>query len=323
MMLLYYFVVIFYSILICLNSEILAKKLNLTDHPKRGKIHAKSTPLVGGIVLLIPFSISIFLDIESMQTPFTYHKYFFIFSIFLVGLIDDKIELSAYKKILIIILISVITFYLDSRFIIEKIYFERVDSEFYFGKSKFFVTILCILLLFIAFNLADGINGLVASISLISIISFNVFFKGLNFDFLSICLIITLLILFYFNYQGKLFLGDSGSSFLAAYLIYISISENYFFKTDVFIFISPFLIMGIDMIRLFFLRIINKKNIFNRDNGHFHHILLRNFGSNNSILIYLLLSFSPIALSFIFNIEILYVLFFSVILYFVIIKKYH
>ena len=122
--------------------------------------------------------------------------------------------------------------------------------------------------------------------------------------------------------KNQLFLGDSGTSLLAGYLIYSLFYENYFYKVDVLSIISPFFIMGIDMVRLFFQRILNKKHPFDKDNNHFHHVMLRNFKISKSLIIYNLLSFMPLVLNQILNINIILVIGLSVTIYFLILKMY-
>jgi len=318
----YYFIFAFLVVFnLCFFSNVIAKKTKLIDYPHKDKIHTKPTPLVGGIILLTPFLVSIFAQYNDDKASLLYSLYLYIFLIFLIGLIDDKVELNAYNKILFLILVSVLFLFIDKSFVIEKIYFQTFDKEYYFGKSKFLVTLLCIILLFIAINMADGINGLIILIVLISLIIFNLIFKSLNFNILSILMIITLVILFFFNYSGKLFLGDSGASLLASYLIYLTIYENYNYKIDVFKVISPFMVIGFDMVRLFFIRILNKKNPFKRDNMHFHHILYANFGLNLALTVYIFLSFTPIIINHLFGINILLLILLIIAIYFFLLIK--
>ena len=166
--------------------------------------------------------------------------------------------------------------------------------------------------------MADGINGLIILISLFGIVILKLFIIGNNFNIVDISIFSTLLILFFFNYKNKLFLGNSGTTLLIGYFIFLTIEKNYYFKIDVFNVISIFLIMGIDMIRLFFLRLSNNKNPFNRDQDHFHYILLKRFNLHYANFIYILLSFSPVILYKIFNLSILIFISISVIIYFII-----
>ena len=77
------------------------------------------------------------------------------------------------------------------------------------------------------------------------------------------------------NYKNKVFLGDGG-----AYLISVIIGctfiyqynsfDNFFFGDEVFVLL---MIPSIDMLRLFILRIINKKHPFKGDLNHLHHVV--------------------------------------------------
>ena len=86
------------------------------------------------------------------------------------------------------------------------------------------------------------------------------------------------LILFMFkNFQSKSFLGDNGC-YILSFIIGIFIIDIYKFEKiysdQIFLLM---MIPGIDMLRLFIIRILNKKNPFSGDKNHLHHILLRRF----------------------------------------------
>jgi hypothetical protein len=51
---------------------------------------------------------------------------------------------------------------------------------------------------------------------------------------------------------------------------------------------------GIDMLRLFYIRLKNKKNPFYGDRNHFHHLLIEKFEKKYVIIIYYLLFITPI-----------------------------
>ena len=48
---------------------------------------------------------------------------------------------------------------------------------------------------------------------------------------------------------------------------------------------------GIDMLRLFIVRIIKKRNPFSGDSNHLHHILLKSFPASKVFLIIFLINF--------------------------------
>ena len=78
-------------------------------------------------------------------------------------------------------------------------------------------------------------------------------------------------------------------SFLISLFI-INYYNNGYIKSD-----QIFLLMmipGIDMLRLFIIRITKKKNPFSADSKHFHHRLLNNFNSTNVFYIIFLINFT-------------------------------
>ena len=58
------------------------------------------------------------------------------------------------------------------------------------------------------------------------------------------------------------------------------------------------LIPGLDLIRLFILRILRKKNPLSSDRNHLHHILLNKFSFKNTLFIIFLLIILPIMLNY-------------------------
>ena len=79
--------------------------------------------------------------------------------------------------------------------------------------------------------------------------------------------------------------------------------------------------MGIDMVRLVILRLLRKKNPFERDLNHFHHLLLKKISLTNTIIFYLVLSFIPIIFSNIMKLPTLFFIPFTVIIYFYAVKE--
>ena len=89
------------------------------------------------------------------------------------------------------------------------------------------------------------------------------------------------------NHKYKSFLGDSGSYVLAFIFSYFFIkiyNQTEHIKVDhIFLFM---IIPGIDLIRLFLVRISKKvKNPFKPDRNHLHHIISKKFNLINTNLI--------------------------------------
>ena len=301
-------------------SSLIGKKLNLIDSPDKSKIHNFPIPITGGIILFTSILISTVYQLNLEEKNF-FISIIYISCFFLVGIIDDKINLNPYIRIFFILILSLLFVLKNEFFVIEKIYFEIINSEYYFGKLKVFITFLCILLLYVAMNMADGINGLVILFSAFGIIFLKFLILSGSFNSIDLSIFITLIILLFFNLKNKLFLGNSGTSLLCGYFIFSTIEPNFFNKVDVFEIISIFLIIGIDMVRIIILRISKKRNPFMRDQNHFHYILLNKYNLFKANLIYILLSFTPIILSSLLKFSVLYFLIISIFIYFFILMK--
>ena len=108
---------------------------------------------------------------------------------------------------------------------------------------------------------------------------------------------IPFILFFYLNYLNKSFLGDSGCFVISILIGLLSISfyNLGFIKYSDNIFLLM-LIPGIDMLRLFILRLKNKKNPFSPDRNHIHHLLQNNFGTKKAILTIITYNYSVILL---------------------------
>ena len=227
-------------------------------------------------------------------------------SCFILGLIDDIKRISYKYKFLILIAFFYLAVWFDPNLQVNKIYFATLSEEFYLKYLSIPFTILCLLLLTNAINLIDGIDGLCILISTILIIWMINIFQ--NKETLYIPIIISLIYILYHNLKKNIFLGDSGSLFLGCF-IGLNIILNYnqkilnidFPVENIFI---ALMLPGLDMLRVFAIRLINKKNPFSPDRNHLHHLLLnRKFQLRTILLIHFILIATPIAMSKFLNIS--------------------
>jgi UDP-GlcNAc:undecaprenyl-phosphate/decaprenyl-phosphate GlcNAc-1-phosphate transferase len=203
--------------------------------------------------------------------------------VFLVGVYDDFYSVDFKLKFIFQIIVAKII--IDNGLIIDNFHgffgiFEinRVLAQL--------VTIFIIISIINAINLVDGIDGLLISITLMFIISYELFAsENTDLYFLSLIVITALTPLYYFNFRKteKIFLGDAGSYLLggiiAIYILNI-LSVGYKIRPEfdinkIIYIISILCYPIIDMIRIFSLRIINKKSPFIADKNHIHHNLLK------------------------------------------------
>lgn len=313
-------IISFFTILFISNKSVyLGNKLGLVDRPSKNKIHTTNVSLLGGLQIYI--TLLIFLSLSYEEADIYFFQFFYLTSFFILGLVDDRININSNYKILLVIIFSLILFFFDESFLIHKIYFEISNNEYYFGKLKIPVTLFCILLMYIAVNMSDGINCFLISFSIFALLLINLLIFNISLDVFDLAILLALITIFYFNYKNTIFLGNSGASLLASYFIYKLINTNYLNQIDVFEIISVFLIMGIDMVRLVIIRLLRKKNPFERDLNHFHYLLLKKMSLIITIIFYLILSFGPVIFSKITNLSTVFFIPFSVMIYFYVVNK--
>ena len=266
-----------------------SKFINIIDKPDSiRKFHTQDTIILGGTIFYFNLIISFFYILffsNITEVLFLSKKNFFIFFIcliliFLIGIFDDKYNLSPNKKFLL--LTCVISFLVFQNFRIE-----NINVSFYknisLGNFEIFFIIFCFIVFMNAFNMLDGINlqcGLY-----FSYILFFLFLKGLPIELFFLLLISNFTYL-YLNFKNKVFLGDSGTllvSFLVSYFMIQSFNIDKITYSDEILLIL--LIPGLEMIRLTFERIKRGVNFLYADREHMHHIFQRKFNTNLAIII--------------------------------------
>lgn len=296
-----------YLFLICINFIFLLtfsqieKKINIFDYPNEKKIHFKKTSLLGGVIFLINISIYllyiIFFESKSFFDIFGFSSNIsnIIFAVsilflFFVGFVDDKKDLSAKIRILLLVLVIIVNLLFIPEINISIIKLSFLDS-FPIYSYSYFWTLLCFLLFINAFNFFDGINlqisGLIFAICTFFLLK-NVFFN------LFLVILIANIFFTYLNYKSKTFLGNNGSFFLPFLFgaLFISAYNNNINITSDEIVILM-LIPGLDLIRLFFQRIKNNLSPLKGDKEHIHHYLLKKHPPLEATLINQLLIWIP------------------------------
>ncbi len=285
-----------------------SNKLRLIDYPTKIKNHSQPTPAIGGLIFfLVYLTIYLQLFLNFKLNDFYHYLTFFSFLIFLIGYFDDLNDNNPYLKSFLFILIIFIFLSLNDEILLKKINISFIGSTYELNSfSSYFFTVLCFWLLMNSFNLTDGLNGIAISYALVIFISIFFIFNLNNFDYfiiLNFILILTLSLIF--NLKNKIFLGNNGaylvSFFIGIFLIKLynqSLSNIEFGSDRIFLML---MIPGIDMLRLFIFRILNKKNPLSRDQNHLHHYLKKKVSKDKVFIIYTLIISIPIILDNLLN----------------------
>ncbi|HNQ68838.1 MAG TPA: MraY family glycosyltransferase [Bacteroidales bacterium] len=267
----------------------LAKGKKLFDMPNKRGVHKFATPTLGGIAIFAGFMFSSLVFAGLIDT---YQSLPIICAgcliIFLVGLKDDVFVLSPAKKFWAQVIVAVlIVFLTDIR--ITNLHGMFGVREIPYVVS-IFISIFIIIAITNAFNLIDGIDGLAASMGIISSTCFGIwFFLIENMEFAILCFAISGSLLGFIrnnvtkNLEKKLFMGDTGSLLIGFVLACIAIQfneSNLLIKGDFKIISAPAVSIGImfmplfDTLRVMIVRLTKRKSPFKPDRQHVHHLLL-------------------------------------------------
>ena len=300
---------------------------NVDKPDSKRKLHKQPIPLAGGSIIIINlfiyFLISLFEpkiffnEIIFDNTKSLVLFFFTSFFIFLLGFFDDKFDYSANVKFLIISVLILIILLLDKQLVIQVIKFSFLNREFYLSQYSILFTCFWFLVFLNAFNMFDGINLQSSLYSLTIFFCIIFFYVDL---FLAKIIFISLLGYSFLNYKNKTFLGDSGSLLISFIIGYIFIKlynyQRINFADEIVIYM---LVPGIDLIRLFFKRILIKKNPLTPDRFHLHHLLLLKYSYFKSLLIlYGLLTF-PIAMNY-FDVNKMFIIIFFILIYSILLR---
>lgn len=286
---------------------------HLYDIPNERKASKAVVPTLGGVSIFIGFILSTIIASDGYN--FGELKYLFaaLIIMFFVGLKDDMMDISAFKKLFAQIITALILIILgDFRFTSLQGLFGLHDISY---AASFFLTLFIMIALINAINLIDGIDGLASGVGiLISSILGTWFILTNHFEYGITCFSLagSLVAFFLFNVFGKknkIFMGDTGSLILGVILVVLAIKFNEFNIYDVgsyailsapVISIAIFIVPIIDTLRVFFIRLSEKRSPFSPDMNHIHHSILKLGNSHLSatlLIVFVNIIFFAVAVS--------------------------
>ena len=256
-----------FSLLITPADFTLARAMGAIDVPNdTRRMHTRPTPRLGGISIFASFII-LNLILQKETAPDFLAILSGAFFIAILGIFDDSLGLSAKFKLIAQILITVAVLF----------------SVGYSGITDL-LCVIWVLTLINSHNFIDGLNGLCAGVSIIEAVGLGILFfiKG-NIPQSTTAFILGGACVGFFPYNfptAKLFMGDTGSTFLGFVLGILSV----IFLADshgLWDFIAVFLIFLFpltDIVITVFRRVLKGQSPFAADRSHIHHLLAYRFG---------------------------------------------
>lgn len=281
----------------------LAIKRRLFNEGGGRHVHKGFIPSLGGVAIFVGFIFSqVYFVLDYHSTSLVLEAYFLlIFSItllFVLGLMDDLVNMKPRLKFIIQLLVAFILIWrADIR--IESFY-----GLFGIGLlplwASYLFSILVITFIVNAYNLIDGLDSLSSSLGIFVLVCFTwIFF--LNNAILDCLLAFSAMgaLLGFWLYNkppARIFMGDSGSLSIGLLLAYFAIRVANLPLDDQNTFnpVFPMAVIAypvVDTFRVFIVRIAKGTSPFAADRNHLHHALL-DLGFTHGKSTVLVLSFS-------------------------------
>lgn len=256
----------------------------LFDDKDHRKIHRGNIPRLGGIAIFTAFLVSIlfaryYFGYLAEKPAFLCGLLISSSIIFSLGIYDDLAGTNARVKFTFQILAALILMAFGLK--IDLVTNPLTSESVHLGLLAYPVTILWLVGITNAMNLMDGLDGLASGVALIATITIAITaYHLVNRELLILAAILAGSVIGFLPYNfnpASIFMGDTGSLFLGFVLAAITIDGSQKSSTAFAIFI-PVIILGlpvIDTSAAIFRRFLAGRPIFEADQEHIHHRLLR------------------------------------------------
>ena len=259
-----------------------AYKVGAIDVPKDARrMHKVPTPRLGGLAIFLGFIVSAFLFVPIRGDREMQSILMGAVIIVVLGVVDDIMALPAMLKFVVQICAALIP-------TLNGVVIQALSNPTIFSENPYWslewlsvpVTVLWIVAVTNSVNLIDGLDGLACGVSTIS--ATTVLVIALIASEAQVALVMAALVgacvgfMPYNQNPAKMFMGDTGSTFLGYILATMSIQGLFKFYA-VISFVVPFLILGLpifDTAFAFIRRIAHGQSPMHADRSHIHHRLI-------------------------------------------------
>lgn len=275
----------------------LAFRVGAVDVPKDARrMHDHPIPRMGGLAIFFGFILSVLLFL-----PLTEQLRGMLLGavvIVILGIFDDIYALPAKPKFLVQILAALLAVLAGNRiFFLSNINVFSADPYWYLGWLSIPVSVFWIVGITNAVNLIDGLDGLACGVSTIS--SMTMLVIALMVSEPDVAVLMAALagaclgFLPYNLNPARIFMGDTGSTFLGFILAVVSIQGLFKFYT-IISFAVPFLMLGLPIFDTTFAilrRLAKGQSPMTPDRGHIHHRLIdMGFSQKQAVAVLYLIS---------------------------------
>lgn len=276
------FLITFFAIPVIIQ---VAKDKKLFDEPDERKVHKNVIPTLGGLGIFAGFIIATLMGVPSAISSELQYFAAATTVIFFLGIKDDILVLSASKKFIGQLVAAGII-----------IKFGGIQINNFHGFLGIYeipqmtgtiISLFTIIVITNSFNLIDGVDGLAGSLGLLTTLVFGTYFfyaGQLTYAVMAFALAGSIIGFLIYNFSpAKIFMGDTGSLLLGLINSILVIkfintagntASNFPIEAAPAIGFSILMIPLFDTLRVFGLRIMQRRSPFSPDRTHVHHFLL-------------------------------------------------
>ncbi|MGB4842884.1 MAG: MraY family glycosyltransferase [Ferruginibacter sp.] len=276
------FLITFFAIPVIIQ---VAKDKKLFDEPDERKVHKNVIPTLGGLGIFAGFIIATLMGVPSGITSELQYFAAAATVIFFLGIKDDILVLSASKKFIGQLIAAGIIIKFGGIQISNMHGFLGIHEIPHI--ASIVISIFTIIVITNSFNLIDGVDGLAGSLGLLTTLVFGIYFfyaGQLTYAVMALALAGSTIGFLIYNFSpAKIFMGDTGSLLIGLInsilvIKFINVAgnpaSNFPIEAAPAIGFAILMIPLFDTLRVFGLRILDRRSPFSPDRTHVHHFLL-------------------------------------------------
>ena len=262
-----------------------AKDKKLFDEPDERKVHKSVIPTLGGLGIFAGFIIATLMGVPAHIPNELQYFLAAAMVIFFLGIKDDILVLSPTKKFIGQLIAAGIIIKFGGIQINNLYGFLGINEIPHL--ASYILTAFTIIVITNSFNLIDGVDGLAGSLGLLTSLIFGIYFYfsgEIMYSIMALSLAGSLIAFLIYNFSpAKIFMGDTGSLLIGLLnsifaIKFITLSSGA--QATVPLLSAPAIAFAVlivplfDTLRVFSLRILNRRSPFSPDRNHIHHFLL-------------------------------------------------
>lgn len=267
------------TIVLALVAVWVSKRFHWNGRDSYRHIHSSGVSRLGGLVMIVAFNATIFLNRDLFMTPELYGFCLGSLILLVVGFLDDLKELFWKIQLFIQIAVAILVFIMGVRIYYVTNPFSGGILKLDSGIGIIFsvaLVIFWIVLVMNAINWSDGVDGMSSGITSITVITIFIlsFRPEVNQPPIAImCAVLsgTILGFLIFNFNPSMIMaGTAGAMFMGFSLAVMSIFSGTKIATALLVLSVPI----IDFLWVIGERLKNQKSIFLPDKNHLHYKLM-------------------------------------------------